>query len=71
MKLIMEMTELKLKKRVTMLMLNKKMLALLKWKRNNLLKMMPKKFKKFKRTKQKVRMLVIKMETMRNLRMFP
>jgi len=62
---------LKLKKRVTMLMLNKKMLALLKWKRNNLLKMMPKKFKKFKRTKQKVRMLVIKMETMRNLRMFP
>jgi phage regulator Rha-like protein len=67
----MEMTELKLKKRVTMLMLNKKMLALLKWKRNNLLKMMPKKFKKFKRTKQKVRMLVIKMETMRNLRMFP
>jgi hypothetical protein len=64
----MEMTELKLKKRVTMLMLNKKMLALLKWKRNNLLKMMP---KKFKRTKQKVRMLVIKMETMRNLRMFP
>lgn len=62
---------MKLKKRVTMLMLNKKMLALLKWKRNNLLKMMPKKFKKFKRTKQKVRMLVIKMETMRNLRMFP
>ena len=62
---------MKLKKRVTMLMLNKKMLALLKWKRNNLLKMMPKKFKKFKRTKQKVRMQVIKMETMRNLRMFP
>ena len=62
---------MKLKKRVIMLMLNKKMLALLKWKRNNLLKMMPKKFKKFKRTKQKVRMLVIKMETMRNLRMFP
>ena len=62
---------MKLKKRMTMLMLNKKMLALLKWKRNNLLKMMPKKFKKFKRTKQKVRMLVIKMETMRNLRMFP
>ena len=57
-----------MKKRVTMLMLNKKMLDLLKWKRNNLLKMMP---KKFKRTKQKVRMLVIKMETMRNLRMFP
>jgi len=65
---IMEMTKSKLKKRVIMLMLNKKMLVSHKWKRNNLPKMMS---KKLKRTKQRVRMLVTKMETMRNSRMFP
>lgn len=54
-----------LKTRVTMLMKTKKMLALLKWRRNKLLK---KKHKKVNKISQIVRKLRTKMETMKILR---
>jgi hypothetical protein len=46
----------------------KKMLVLLKWRTNNLLK---KRYKKLKRIRQIVRMLMTKMEIMKILRKYP